>query len=78
MMSDDYPPHAQHLTILRGYLKDILAMREAKGDQNCAILDMGVQDGAADGLGSDYHPSLKTHAKMAAKLESALKTDLHW
>lgn len=78
MMSDDYPPHAQHLTILRRYLKDVLALREAKGDRNCAIVDFGVQDAANDGLGADYHPNLKTHAKMAAKLEEALKADLKW
>jgi len=78
MMSDDYPPGAQHLTILRRYLTKVLAKRVAAGDKNCAILDFGVQDGAHDGLGSDYHPNLKTHAKMAAKLEDALHRDLGW
>jgi lysophospholipase L1-like esterase len=31
-----------------------------------------------DGLGADWHPSTKTHEKMAIKLELALKHDLHW
>ena len=78
MMSDSYPPNTNALTTLRRYLKEIVALREAAGDKNVSIVDFGVQDAAADGLGSDWHPSVKTHEKMAAKLAQTIKADLKW
>ena len=60
------------------YLKAVIAARASAGDKNLTLLDLGTQDGTADGLGCDYHPSLKTHQKMADKLQAALKADLGW
>jgi len=59
------------------YLKAVIAARAAAGDDNLVLLEFGTQD-SADGLGCDYHPSLKTHQKMADKLTAALKADLAW
>jgi len=59
------------------YLKAVIAERAAAGDKNLTLLEFGSQD-SADGLGCDYHPSLKTHQKMADKLTAALKADLAW
>jgi lysophospholipase L1-like esterase len=78
MMSDDWPPSTHSLTVVRRFIKEITDRRIASGDKNVAILDFGVQDGTHDGLGSDYHPNVKTHEKMAAKLTEALKEDLKW
>jgi lysophospholipase L1-like esterase len=41
------------------------------------LLDLGKIE-SADGLGCDYHPNTKTNNRMAAALESQLKTDLNW
>ena len=60
------------------YLKAVIAARAAAGDKNLTLLEFGTQDQNADGLGCDYHPSLKTHQKMADKLQAALKADLGW
>ena len=60
------------------YLKAVIADRASAGDKNLTLLDFGIQDTNADGLGCDYHPSLKTHQKMADKLQAALKADLAW
>jgi len=60
------------------YLKAVIAARATAGDTNLTLLEFGIQDGNADGLGCDYHPSLKTHQKMADKLQAALKADLGW
>ena len=60
------------------YLKAVIDARAQGGDKNLTLLEFGSQDGTADGLGCDYHPSLKTHQKMADKLIAALKTDLGW
>ena len=43
-----------------------------------AIAGRLTQDMAADGVGCDYHPSLKTHQKMADKMTAALRADLAW
>jgi lysophospholipase L1-like esterase len=47
------------------------------GDDNMTTFDMPPQS-AADGLGCSYHPSLKTHEKMAELLVAALKAELGW
>jgi len=60
------------------YLKAVIAARANAGDTNLSLLEFPPQDGNADGLGCDYHPSLKTHQKMADKLRAALVADLGW
>ncbi|HET7544734.1 MAG TPA: SGNH/GDSL hydrolase family protein [Polyangiaceae bacterium] len=60
------------------YLKAVIAARASAGDKNLTLLEFETQDPDADGLGCDYHPSLKTHQKMADKLTAALKADLGW
>ncbi|HEX3849925.1 MAG TPA: SGNH/GDSL hydrolase family protein [Polyangiaceae bacterium] len=60
------------------YLRGVVAARAAAGDKNLTVLEFGIQDRAADGLGCDYHPSLKTHQKMADKMTAALRADLAW
>ncbi|HYQ05264.1 MAG TPA: SGNH/GDSL hydrolase family protein [Polyangiaceae bacterium] len=72
MLSDDNYNKAA------GYLKAVIAARASAGDKNLTLLEFGTQDGNADGFGCDYHPTLKTHQKMADKLIAALKTDLGW
>jgi lysophospholipase L1-like esterase len=61
----------------KAYLEGVIEARRALGDSNLVVLPFATQD-SNDGLGCDYHPSLKTHQKMADKLVSALKTDLGW
>jgi lysophospholipase L1-like esterase len=60
------------------YLNGVIATRAAAGDENLALLAFETQDAQADGVGCDYHPSLKTHQKMATKLVATLKSDLGW
>ena len=60
------------------YLSAVIAERATAGDENLTLLELGSQDAGADGLGCDYHPSRKTHQKMAAKLQAALEADLGW
>jgi lysophospholipase L1-like esterase len=60
------------------YLQAVIDARASSGDKNLTLLEFGTQDAAADGIGSDSHPSLKTHQKMADKLQAALKADLGW
>ena len=60
------------------YLTSVIAARARLGDSDLALLTFAVQDAKSDGLGCDYHPSLKTHRKMADKLVATLHGDLGW
>ncbi len=62
----------------KAYLNGVIAARAALGDRNLALLLFDTQNAQGDGLGCDYHPSLATHQKMAAKLVATLQADLGW
>jgi lysophospholipase L1-like esterase len=65
------------LTVLKKYLAKIVADRKAAGDAKVHEIDFATQD-RKDGLGSDWHPSVKTHEIMAKKLVETLGKDLGW
>ena len=77
MMSDDYPPGHKALSTVITYLNQIVADEKRAGDTRVHFLQFATQD-MKNGLGSDWHPNVKTHEIMAATLVEALKTDLHW
>ena len=56
---------------------DVVGELKSAGDTQVGSFEIAPQD-QADGLGCDWHPSLKTHQKMAAVLEAALKSALGW
>lgn len=78
MMGDGWPPEKKVLTVLNGYLQRIEDELKTEGETKVRQMHFGTQDGAVDGLGGDWHPSIKTHLKMAAKWEAALEQDLGW
>jgi hypothetical protein len=78
MISDAWPPGQKQMTTVNGYLDRIQSDLRAAGDDRIRIIHFGSQDGMQDGLGADYHPSIKTDEKMAARFVSALTADLGW
>ncbi len=66
--------HGEKLNICRGYIQRAIT---ESGDKNIAFIAFPVQDGKL-GYGADWHPSAKTHAKMADVFVAALKKDLGW
>ena len=60
------------------YVKGVVSKANADGDAKVSFVDLGQQDGAADGLGCAYHPSVKTDYKMADKLTAAIKVVTGW
>ena len=76
-MMADWSPTNKPLTTLRTYLKKIVSDMAAAGDTKVHVIDFGTQD-MKNGLGSDWHPSKKTHEIMAEKLEETLRMDLGW
>jgi lysophospholipase L1-like esterase len=78
MMSDGWPPKNKALSTIRGYLNTMIGELNKAGDAKVHYVEFTPQDLNADGIGADWHPSVKTHQKMAAKLVEALKKDLGW
>jgi len=64
--------------IARSYLTQIVADESAAGDKNIRLLVFETQDGGRNGFGADWHPSAKTDALMAGKLDATLAADLGW
>jgi len=67
-----------NLAKAQAYLNGVIATRAAAGDANLALLVFPPQNTQVDGVGCDYHPSLKTHQKMGDQLVATLKADLGW
>ncbi len=65
-------------TVADKYLHKIVDDLTRAGDSKVQFIEFAGQDGNKDGLGSDWHPNVKTQQKMAEKLEAALKASLHW
>ncbi len=60
------------------YVTGVVAAANTAGDKKVSFVDLGQQDGNANGLGCDYHPSLKTHKIMADTLTAAIKAVAGW
>ncbi len=76
-MMSDWPEDRKPRTTILGYLAKVVAQANAAGGPPVRLIDFGVQD-AANGLGADWHPSVKTHALMGDQLAKTLKADLGW
>ena len=74
MMSDGFPPQRKALSTLVGYLQRMIARMN---DPRVHLIQFDQQK-MEDGLGSDWHPSVKTDGIMGAKLAESLKRDLGW
>jgi len=77
MMSDGYPPGRKALSTIREYLNFVVEEATKAGDKRVHFLEFEGQK-EANGIGADWHPSVKTHQIMAAKLVAAVRKDLQW
>ena len=57
--------------------KQVKRIRDEKQDQKILSLCLDVQQ-ECDGIGSDYHPSLKTHEKIAQVISKKLQELMEW
>ncbi len=67
-----------NLTTARGYINSVVSTMKSGGDTKIGYLEFPTQNGTANGLGCDYHPTVVTHQMMADQLTAALKTALSW
>ena len=60
-----------------GYIQNAVQARVAQGDTKVKSFMLPAPD-ANDGFGCDWHPSLRTHERMAEALAAALRAELGW
>ncbi len=60
------------------WAKTVVADLKQAGDSNVAYLPFPTQDVNGDGIGGDWHPNLKTHAKMADRLTKEIEKAVGW
>lgn len=77
MMSDGYPKGNMALTTVRKYIGRVISEMKAEGEDKLGVVDFGTQK-PENGIGGDWHPSVKTHQLMGEQLENVLKKDLAW
>jgi lysophospholipase L1-like esterase len=77
MMSDNYPPGRKALSTIRQYTQGLVETLTKAGDKKVHYVEFDVQD-MKNGIGADWHPSVKTHRLMADKLAAAIKKELGW
>ena len=76
MMADSSATN-KPLTTLRDYISIIKRDLSSDGDARIRVIDFGTQD-PKNGLGSDWHPNIKTHELMADQLDATLRKDMSW
>jgi lysophospholipase L1-like esterase len=54
-----------------------VSQKNTSGDTKVHFIEFPVQD-QANGIGEDWHPSIKTHQLMADQLTAQIKKDLGW
>ena len=74
MMSDGWPADRKALSTIRSYVTGMIAKL---GDKKTHFVEFEAQK-QADGIGSDWHPSVKTHRLMADRLAASIKKELGW
>ncbi len=77
MLSDGYPEGVPSHTIVQGTLTKLTEKLRQAGDNRVHYLEFRQQS-ESDGYGCDWHPSLKTHRRMAGELAAALSGTLGW
>jgi len=60
------------------WAKTVVADLTAAGDKKISYLPFPNQDVNADGKGGDWHPSIKTHIKMADRLAGEIEKAVGW
>ena len=77
MMNDSWPPKQKALTTLSRYLTSMIEELKKAGDKRLRFIAFQGQN-ETNGIGSDWHPSVRTHQLMAEKWVKELKNDLGW
>lgn len=63
---------------IRTFTRQFVDNLTAEGNTRVHFLEFPVQQAATDGIGASYHPSIRTHHRMAEILVKAIGSDLKW
>lgn len=79
MLQDERRPgrDASDLAIARQWHEEIVERRREAGDDRVSLLQFEPQT-EADGYGAQYHPSIRTHERMADRLTRYLRDQPWW
>ncbi|HEV3029974.1 MAG TPA: SGNH/GDSL hydrolase family protein [Planctomycetota bacterium] len=77
MMSDSYPPGRKALSTIRQYTTALVEALKKTGDKKIHYVEFDPQD-MKNGIGADWHPSVKTHRLMADRLAAAIRKEVGW
>jgi len=77
MMSDGYPPGRKALSTIRQYTTGMVEALRKGGDKKIHYVEFDPQD-MKNGVGADWHPSVRTHRLMADRLTAAVRKELGW
>lgn len=77
LLSDSYPPERKSLSIVRTALQKLVAERRAGSDKKVHYFEYASVR-TDEGLGCDYHPTVKTHERMASEILPLLVRELGW
>jgi lysophospholipase L1-like esterase len=78
MLNDGWPVGNKALSTIRRYLNNMIWQFKAAGENKVHYVECPPQDQERDGVGSDYHPSVKTHQLMAERLTKKIKEVMNW
>lgn len=76
-LTDLYPPNAMSRTKATAAIRTVVDRLTSEGDRKVTTFPFAEQR-MSDGFGSDYHPSARTHRRMAEQLVPALRALLGW
>jgi len=77
MMGDTRPNGKPGLSTVRRYLTEMVEALGKEGEAKVHYFEFAPQD-HRNGLGSSYHPSVKTHGIMAEALTEAIRKTMDW
>lgn len=75
--TDAYPKDVQARTLARGYLSQVVEARQQAGDTRVHFVEV-PPNREEEGLGCAWHPSRKTHQRVAEQMVPLLSTWLGW
>jgi lysophospholipase L1-like esterase len=75
MLADDYPqPNAR--TLMRRWIEAARKARAESGDTKLEFTELWIDP--TEGVGCDFHPSIKTHTRLGRELVDLLRARLRW
>ncbi len=77
MLTDKWPAGRKALSTAQRDVRGTVDALRREGDTRVRYLEFAAQT-AESGYGCDWHPSMRTHARMARELDTAVRSAMGW